>query len=194
MSTKPKSPGGPPEPKDPYLVALGRNLADAIERSGLSKGEVAKRAKKFDPTIHQPSISFWLGGTRRPKAKQLDAVARVLGLKSDDLLPKDRDLQAATGVIPGTQAVGEVPSGVGSGELSRVGAAIADYIRRQGRAPDAEETEIITAWLKADPPPFIDDELIEGLLAELRGSFRRAAARLADRRGRGAPGEDGNGS
>jgi hypothetical protein len=153
------------KPDDPYLRAMAKLLEQEIEKSGLPKQEVARRAAEYDPTVHGSTLSMFLGARRRAKLKQISALAKALGIPVERLTPSDSEQQAATSPV----AKLEEPNAE-----DRVRSAMAAFVRRQGRELDDEEKEIVSGFLKAIPPAVLDDALIEGLLRELRRSLWRA--------------------
>lgn len=61
--------------------ALGRRLADAIDRSGLERKELGRRIG-----VTPEAIGNWLKGRRAPDAETLPRLAEALGVTTDELL------------------------------------------------------------------------------------------------------------
>lgn len=79
----------PQEPRERYV---GRNVAAELRRQGLTQGELVQRLAKGKPALTDTQLSRRIRGESRFSAGELDAVARALGVRADDLLrasPRD---------------------------------------------------------------------------------------------------------
>jgi transcriptional regulator with XRE-family HTH domain len=80
----------PDAPYEAMRVEFARRLQQAMIQKGWHQSELARQASKLMPrgqAITRDMVSKYIRAQTLPSPKSLDALARVLGKKPDDMLP-----------------------------------------------------------------------------------------------------------
>ena len=62
-------------------------LQAAMAAKGLTAAGLLAELERYGVEVQQQAVQLWIDGERMPRARNLPAIAAVLGVSVDDLLP-----------------------------------------------------------------------------------------------------------
>lgn len=77
-------------PRDVIRAEFAQRLAKEMDKRGWTQSDMARAAQKFLPTgetFRRDAIHVYLNKSALPRPRQLNAIAKALGLQPEDLLP-----------------------------------------------------------------------------------------------------------
>ena len=63
-------------------------LQAAMKAKGFTAAGLLAELERFGVAVQQQSVQLWIDGERMPRARNLPAIAAVLGVSVDELLPE----------------------------------------------------------------------------------------------------------